>query len=484
MSRTIRQLGAALTLLLLALMANLTWIQVFQADDLSSRPGNQRAVLEEYSVERGPIVVGSAAVAQSVPTEGGELKYERVYSNGPLYAPATGFYSRVYGSTGLEKAENQVLSGADDRFFVSRLQQLIAGRDQQGGIVTTTLNAAAQAAAARGLGDKQGAVAAIDPRTGAILALAQSPSFDPNIIASSNTTEAQAYYEKLNADPSQPLLNRPLVSLVAPGSTFKVVVAAAALESGKYTRDSILPGPKYYTLPGSSFQMGNWFNGPCNPSGQITLEESLVVSCNTSFAWLGNQLGEEALREQARKFGFDTSFEVPMPAAAARFPENPDDAQVALSSIGQFEVRAQALAMAQVAGAVSNSGVSMYPNLVQSISAPDLKVLQSLQPRTFAQALSEQNARVLSEMMVAVVNRGTGSNARIPGVDVAGKTGTAETGNNNPNIAWFIATAPAYSPEVAVAVVIENTGNPSAEVSGNQLAAPIAREVMKAVLNK
>lgn len=483
MSRTIRQLGGALMVLLFALMANLTWIQVIQADDLSTRPGNQRAVLEEYSVERGPIVVGSAAVAQSVPSEG-TLKYQRVYPDGPLYVPATGFYSRVYGSTGLEKAENRVLSGADDRFFVSRLQQLIAGRDQQGGIVTTTLNAAAQEAAARGLGTKQGAVAAIDPRTGAILALVQSPTFDPNVIASSNTSEAQAYYEKLNADPAQPLLNRPLVSLVAPGSTFKVVVAAAALESGKYTRDSLLPGPAFYTLPGSTFQMGNWFDGPCTPSGQITLEESLVVSCNTSFAWLGNQLGEDALREQARKFGFDTSFEVPMPAASARFPDNPDDAQVALSSIGQFEVRAQALAMAQVAGAVSNAGVTMYPNLVQSISAPDLKVLQSLQPRTFAQALSAENARVLSEMMVAVVNRGTGTNARIPGVDVAGKTGTAETGNDNPNIAWFIATAPAYSPEVAVAVVIENTGNPSAEVSGNQLAAPIARDVIRAVLNK
>ncbi len=479
MSKEIRLLGGALTVLLLALLANLTYIQVFQAEELRAMPGNQRAVLEEYSIERGPILVGTAAVAQSNPTSG-DLKYQREYANGPLYVPATGFYSRLYGSTGLEKAENDVLSGTDDRFFVSRLQQLIAGRDQQGGTVTTTLIAAAQEAAAQGLQGKQGAVAAIDPRTGAILALVQSPSFDPNIIASKSTSEAQQYYQSLNSDPAEPLLNRPLVSLVAPGSTFKVVVAAAALDSGRFTPSSILPGPALYTLPGTRTQMRNWFNGPCGPNDQVTLEEALVISCNTAFAWLGNQLGEDALREQSAKFGFDTSFDVPLNAAAARFPSDPDDAQLALSSIGQFEVRATALTMAQVTAAIANDGVTLYPNLVSSISAPDLSVLASLQPRTFAQALTPLHAQQLRDMMTAVVNRGTGSNARIPGVAVGGKTGTAETGNDKPNIAWFIALAPADNPEVAVAVVVENAG--TTEVSGNQLAAPIARSVMQAVL--
>ena len=480
MSKSIRQVGGALAVLLLALVANLTWIQVFQADELRAQPGNQRAVLEEYSIQRGPILVGSAAAAQSVATKDSLLKYQREYGNGPLYVPATGFYSRLYGSTGLEKAENDVLSGSDDRFFVSRLQQLIAGRDQQGGTITTTLNTAGQAAAAEGLKGKQGAVAAINPRTGAILTLVQSPSFDPNIISSPNTSEAQAYYESLNADPSKPLLNRPLVSLVAPGSTFKVVVAAAALESGRYTPTSVLPGPAKYTLPGTSTQMGNWFNGPCGPNDQVTLEEALVISCNTAFAWLGNQLGEDALRAQAQKFGFDTSFEIPLTAAAARFPTDPDDAQVALSSIGQYEVRATALTMAMVTAAIANAGVTLYPNLVASVSAPDLSVLETLKPRTFAQAMSAPHAQQLRDMMVAVVNRGTGSNARIPGVAVGGKTGTAETGNSQPNIAWFIALAPADNAEVAVAVVVENAG--TAEVSGNQLAAPIARSVIQAIL--
>jgi peptidoglycan glycosyltransferase len=482
MSKQIRQVGGALTILLIALLANLTYIQVFQAEELRAMPGNQRAVLEEYSIQRGPILVGSAAAAQSVPTSGGDLKYQREYARGPLYVPATGFDSRLYGSTGLEKAANAVLSGSDDRFFVSRLQQLIAGRDQQGGTVTTTLNAAAQEAAARGIQGKVGAVAAIDPRTGAILTLVQSPSFDPNIIASTSTSESQEYYESLSADPNEPLLNRPLVKLLAPGSTYKVVVAAAALESGRFTPSSVLPGPAEYTLPGTSTQMGNWFDGPCGPNDQVTLEEALVISCNTAFAWLGNQLGEDALREQSQKFGFDTSFDVPMTAAAARFPTDPDEAQVALSSIGQYEVRATALAMAQVTGAIGNDGVTMYPNLVGSISAPDLTVLETLQPRTFAQAMSSNHARQLTDMMVAVVSRGTGSNARIPGVTVGGKTGTAETGNDQPNIAWFIALAPAENPEVAVAVMVENAG--TTEVSGNQLAAPIARDVIEAVLGR
>ena len=481
MTANINKLALGFVVLFLALLANITYIQFFKADELRNASGNRRAVLQEYSVERGPILVGPAAVAQSVETEG-DLKYQRTYANGPVYAPATGFYSLVYGATGLEKAENRVLSGNDELFFVDRLQQLFAGRDQQGGGVETTLNAAAQEAAWQGMSGKQGAVAAIDPRTGAILALVSTPSFDPNILASRDTNEAQNYYNELSNDASQPLLNRPLVNIVPPGSTFKVVTAAAALESGRFTPQSVIPGPATYTLPGTSVQLPNWFSGPCGPNDQVTLEEALAISCNTAFAWLGNQLGDDALRAQAEKFGFGTSFEVPMPAAAARFPEDPDPSQTAQAAIGQFDVRAQALSMAQVAAAIGNSGTTMYPNLVSQITSPDLQPLQTLEPKTFEAAMSPTNAASLTNMMVAVVNRGTGSNARIPGVTVAGKTGTAETGNENPNIAWFISFAPAEAPEVAVAVVVENAG--TSEVSGNQLAAPIARDVMRAVLGR
>jgi len=478
MSRTIKHVAAFLTVLLIALLANLTWIQVFQAEELRAMPGNQRAILEEYSIERGPILAGSAAVAQSVPTEG-NLKYQRQYLDGPAYVPATGFYSLLYGSTGLEKAENLVLSGQDDRFFVSRLQQLIAGRDPQGGGVTSTLNSAAQAAAVQGLGDWQGSVTAIDPKTGAILALVQSPSFDPNIISSSNTSEAQNYYEQLNADPQQPMLNRPLVSLNPPGSTFKVVVSAAALESGRFTPDSVLPGPAVYTLPGTSTTMKNAFDGACGPNGQVTLREALAISCNTAFAWLGVELGDDALREQSEKFGFGTSFEMPMTAAAAQYPADPDEAQTALSSIGQFDVRSSSMSMAMVAAGVANGGVTMYPELVQSINAPDLRTLETLQPRTFAQAMSPEHAAQLTDMMVGVVSSGTGSSARIPGVAVAGKTGEAEIDTGEPNISWFIAFAPVDDPQLAIAVTLERQPAGSA---GGTVAAPIAKSVLEAML--
>jgi peptidoglycan glycosyltransferase len=480
-TKSIQRLALILVALLIALLANLTYVQFIRAEELRTTPGNQRAVLQEYSVQRGPILVGSAAVALSVETDG-PLKYLRTYPQGPEYVPATGFNSRIYGATGLERAENDVLSGADSRFFVDRLQQLFAGRDRQGGSVETTLNAAAQAAAFNGLRGKKGAVAAIDPKTGAILALAQSPSFEPTIISSHDTAAAQEYWNELRADPRQPLLNRPLVSSVPPGSSYKVVTAAAALESGQFRPTSILPGPETYTLPGTNTQMRNWNRRPCGPNDRVTLDEAFAISCNTAFAWLGNQLGEDALRAQSQKFGFDTSFDIPMTAAAARFPSNPDDAQVALSAIGQFEVRATALNMAQVTAAVGNNGITMYPQLVQRVSRPDLTPLSELQPRTFQQAMSPANAKDLIGMMVSVVNRGTGSNARIPGVNVGGKTGTAETGNDRPNIAWFVSLAPAEDPQVAVAVVVEDAGTP--EVSGNQLAAPIAREVMRAVLGR
>ena len=481
MTSTIERLGAMFLVLLFALLANLTYVQVFQAEELRTAPGNARSVLQEYSRERGPILVARAAVARSEATDG-ELKYLRVYSDGPSYAPATGYYSLVYGSTGIERAENSVLSGRDDRLFADRMQQLFAGQDPQGGGVSLAINAEAQQAAYDGLGDKVGAVAAIDPRTGGIMALASTPSFDPNRLASHNSEDVTEYYQQLTDDPEEPLLNRPLVASMPPGSTFKVVVAAAALESGEYTADSVLPGPATYTLPGTTTELGNWFGEACGPNNEVTLEEALAISCNTAFAWLANELGDDAVRAQAEAFGFGTSFEVPMVAAAGKYPDDPDPSQVAQSGIGQFDVRATALNMAQVTASIANSGTTMAPNLVASITSPDLTVLEESEPEYFADAMSPENAAELTRMMVAVVDRGTGGNASIPGVAVAGKTGTAERGNDEPNLAWFIAFAPAEDPQVAVAVMIENAG--TTEVSGNQLAAPIAREVIEAVVSQ
>lgn len=479
MSRPIRRISLVLGVLLVALIANVTVIQVVLAGDYRDRQGNQRVLLEEYDVERGPILVGANPVARSVET-GDTLTYLREYDNGPMYAPITGFYSLIYGATGLERTENRVLTGKSQLFAIDRAEQLFAGREPRGGAVTTTINARAQRAAFNGLRGKKGSVVAIEPATGRILASAQSPSFDPNVLSSHDPNEIRSYYNALEADPAKPLLNRPIVSLNPPGSTFKIVTAAAALASGRFTPDSVLPGPRAYNLPNSTKKIRNWNGQACGEKNLVTLRQALAISCNTAFAWLGNELGAEALRQQAQLMGFDESFEIPLRAATSRFPEDPDAPQTAMSAIGQFDVRATALEMAMVAAAVGNNGTLMTPYMVQEVRGPDLAILKTTQPREFAEAMTPLDAVQMTEMLVNVVDNGTGTNAKIAGVRVAGKTGTAQTGNDNPAVAWFVAFAPAQSPEVAVAVVVEDAGAP--EVSGNQLAAPIAKKVIEAVL--
>ena len=482
MNRQINRVTAVLVLLMLSLIGNVSYIQVFQAKSLRNQPGNQRVLLTEYSRERGPILVGSSTVAESQSTQD-TLKFLRTYPDAKAFAPITGFYSIVYGATGIEARENDVLAGNDSRFFVDRLQQLVAGRKPKGGAVRLTINADAQAAAYKGLRGRTGAVVAIDPKTGAILALASSPSYDPNVLSSHDAQAIQVAYDKLNKDADKPLLNRPLAMTLPPGSVFKLVTAAAALESGKFTADSTLPGPREITLPLTDKQLGNWNGKACGPGDTTTLRRALEVSCNTAFAWLGLQLGAQAIAEQAAKFGFETSFEVPMLAATSHFPTGIDEPQTAMSAIGQFDVRATALQMAMVAAGIANDGVVMKPYLIAQVLGPDLSALQNTAPAPFSRAMSKENAAVLRRMMVAVVDAGTGSNARIPGIDVAGKTGTAENAPGESEHAWFVGLAPAGDAQVAVAVVLERGGG-AREVSGNALAAPIARQVMRAVLGQ
>ena len=462
-------------------MININVQQVFLANETRDRPGNQRTVLEEYDRERGPILVGSEPVARSIPTDD-QYKYLRRYSAGPLYAPATGFYSALYGATGIERTENSVLSGTSDLFLVDRLQQLLSGREAKGGAVGLTLNDAAQKEAFKGLGSKVGSVTAIDPSTGAILAMASSPSYDPNLLSTHDLQASQKAYEKLSSDPNKPLLNRSLVSTPPPGSTFKLVTTAAALESGRFTPSTVVPGPASYRLPGTSVNLKNWQGSECGPGGKTTLTNALAVSCNSAFAWLGNQLGQDAIRAQAEKFGFNKSFTVPMRSATSVYPTGLDAAQTAMSAIGQFDVTASTLQMAMVGAAIGNNGITMNPYLVKEIRGADLQIVQTASPSQFATAMSPANAKAEMNMMVDVVENGTGSNAQISGVKVGGKTGTAETAPGRPAVAWFVAVAPADSPKVAVAVCIENAGGKS-EISGNGLAAPIAKSVIEAVLN-
>lgn len=482
MIRQINRVTAAIIVLLLALIINLSYIQVFIAGDLRNQAGNQRVTLTEYSRERGPILLGSQAIAESTPTTD-SLKYLREYGDGSTYAAITGFYSLVYGATGIESEANNILAGNDSRFFVDRLQQLFANREPKGGAVRLTIDPDAQLAAMKALNGRTGAVVAIDPTTGAILALASSPSFDPNLLSSHDAQEIQNTYEELNADSNQPMLNRPLAMTLPPGSTFKLVTAAAALESGKYFAESELPGPTEINLPGTDVQLGNWNGKSCGTDDVTTLRAALEISCNTAFAWLGMELGADAIGEQAQKFGFESEFDVPMTSAISRFPTDLNKPQTAMSAIGQFDVRATALQMALVGAGIANDGVVMKPYLVSQILGPDLTVLQNTNPSAFGRAMSAENSKILRDMMVGVVTKGTASNARISAINVGGKTGTAENAPGEPAHAWFVGLAPSDQSKVAVAVVLQNGGGAS-EVSGNALAAPIAAAVMRAVLKQ
>jgi len=482
MNAPLRRVAVAVMVMFGLLLLNTNYLQVVRAADLRDDASNPRLILEEYSRERGPILVDGKPIAASVETED-RLKYKREYAEGPLYAPATGFYSIVYGASAIEAESNSILAGTDDSLFVRRVIDQFTGEQVKGGSVQLTLNPRAQKVAFDALDGRKGAVVALDPSTGAILAMVTSPSYDPNVLSSHDTAAVRAAFEGLNSDPAKPMLDRSTKETFFPGSTFKLVTAAAALESGRFQRNSEVNNAAQLDLPQTSSNLPNFDGQPCQPGGRATLEDALKRSCNAAFGQIGLDLGADALREQAEKFGFNRTFDVPMTSARSLFPAELNAPQTAQSAIGQFDVRATPLQMAMVAAAIGNRGVLMNPFLVQEVRAPDLSVLDRTDPDEVGEAISPQTADTLAEMMVTVVEEGTGSNARIDGVRVGGKTGTAQQGGDRKPHAWFVSLAPVDDPLVAVAVVLENGGG-APEVSGNELAAPIARAVMRAVLGR
>jgi peptidoglycan glycosyltransferase len=481
----LRRLSVAVMLLFGLLLLNANYLQVVRAEDLHNDGNNPRLIAEEYSRERGPILVGGQPIARSIETDD-QLKYLRQYAAGKLYAPATGFYSRIYGATGIEQEANSILAGTDDSLFVRRVIDLLTGTQPKGGSVALTLNPDAQQAAYDGLTQlgARGSVVALDPSTGAILAMVSTPSFDPNPLASHSPDEVRRAYERLDSRRARPLLNRAIRQTYPPGSTFKIVTAAAALESGRWSPDSEVDNGAELDLPLTDATLPNYDGAPCNSAGRATLTDALRRSCNVAFGQIGLELGAGALLEQAERFGFNEAFEVPMRTVASRVPENLNEPQTAQAAIGQFDVRATPLQMAMVAAAVANRGIVMEPYLVEEVQAPDLSVIDRARPREVGTAMSPQTAAALARMMTAVVDTGTGSNGAIEGVQVGGKTGTAQQGENRAPHAWFVSFAPSDAdPQVAVAVIVEE-GADEPEVSGNQIAAPIANAVMRAVLGR
>ena len=481
MNTPIRRLAIVVFVMFTALLVSSTWIQFVQADDLRERADNRRTLMDTYSRDRGAILVDGTAVARSERSDN-ELRWLRVYDSPSRYAHLTGYYSFIYGAgVGLERTSNSMLAGTDDSLFYQRLADVVTGRPAAGANLELTIDPAVQQAAVDALGDRRGAAVAIDPSSGAILAMVSRPGFDPNALSSHNLAAVEEAYEQLAADPGRPLLNRAIAGdLYPPGSVFKLVTAAAALESGDYEPDTELEGPVTYTLPGTSTTLPNFQGAACDPQDRPTLAVSIQVSCNTSFAWLAGELGAEVLREQAEDFGFGQSLEVPLPVTPSSYPAELNDPQLALTGIGQYDVRVTPLQVAMVAAGIANDGVVMTPYLVETVRGADLEVVDQTSPRTLSRAVSGGTASELTEMMTMVVERGSGQGAQLPGVQVAGKTGTAEFGTQGGAHAWFTGFAPADDPQIAVAVVVESATDNWTGETGGVVAAPVARAMLQA----
>lgn len=490
MNRPIRNIAIACLVLFAALLLNINYVQFVEADDLNAKNGNKRVINEEFSRDRGAILVDGEPVAESVKSKD-EYKFQRRYPDGGLYAPVTGYFSYVFGRGGLENSENGVLSGSDNRLFVNRVVDLVSNKQPKGGSVELTIDPLAQKAAAEGLErlgkNTKGAVVALDPQSGAVLAMVSQPSYNPNRLASHDFAAVQKSWNALTKDEDQPMINRTTQQTLPPGSTFKLVTAAAALENGVVDNidDRIKAGARL-TFPGIQYSLPNENGGNCG-GDRITFEQALNVSCNVAFGALAGKIGQEKLDAQAAKFGFGTDPIQGLASNASRFTvgDNKLEApQLAQSGIGQFEVATTPLQMAMVAAGIANGGDVMKPYIVKTVRSPNLRVLDQAQPERFSQAMSSSNAKKLREMMVSTVTRGTATSARIAGVDVGAKTGTAQSTPDRPPYAWFVSFAPEDDPKVAVAVLVESSDTARDEIAGGRLAGPIARSVMEAVLGK
>jgi peptidoglycan glycosyltransferase len=482
MNKPLRRIAIFCGLLVLTLLIRDNWLQYVKADELRTDTKNRRVSIERYASPRGDIIVGGNPITGHATTTSGDFKYKRTYKDGAM------FVSQAYGANQLENLEDGILSGNDDRLFFRNTLDMLTGKKKEGGNVVTTLNAAAQKAAYNGL-EKQGgkgAVVALEPSTGKILALASYPSYDPSSIAGNSSKDAEAWkkLDKKN-NPDDPMLNRALRETYPPGSTFKVLTAAAALEDGLYTdADQKTKSPLPWTMPGTTTPLKNEGNIPCE---NATLRAALQYSCNTVFGKIGSDLGNEKMLEAAKKFGFTEEQFTPVRSSASVFSDNMNPSQTALSSIGQFNTAATPLQMAMVASAVANNGTLMKPYMVDELQAPNVDTIEKTEPEEMSKPMSAENAQILQSMMETVVDKGTGTNAKIPGVKVGGKTGTAQHGVDNSEnpYAWFISYAKGDdgSSPVAVAVVIEDDNAVRDDISGGGLAAPIARNVMEAVID-
>jgi penicillin-binding protein A len=477
------KLFAFVVALFAVLVGFTSYWSVFDAEALKEEDANKRLLLEQQQIERGRILAADGTViARSVPKgQGDSLRYVRRYPEGSLYGHPIGYSFVEEGDTEFEQFHNDELVGEESE-FTSILDEL-RGRRQEGNDVVTNLDPEAQSTALAALQEAGfGAVVAIEPQSGRVLVLASNPPFDPNRIPRELT--------ELNENTLEtPLFNRATQGRYPPGSTFKVVTAAAGLDSGAITPESPIDAPGSLEVEGQPLEndFGEDFFG-------ATLDTALTNSVNTWFGQLGQQLGEDTMFEYMDRFGFNTKPAIDLPAdqlsTSGVFDEEElltrnDPVDLARMAIGQERLLVTPLQMAEVAAAIANGGRQMKPQIWSRVVDPDGRVTKRLDPAEYSQPISEETAAELNTAMQGVVTEGTGTNAAIPGVTVAGKTGTAETpfnescgGGLDENQAWFIGFAPAEDPRIAIAATVECT-----EQFGNDIAAPIFREVAEAILN-
>lgn len=488
MNKSLKELFIAVVVLFVVLGISSTIITSINANALNADPRNRRALYHEFGAPRGAILTSDGTIiAKSDPSKDAFV-YQRHYSNGPVYAPITGYFSiSQRADRGIEASRNSLLSGESDALFWQRFRSLFTGVTNRGASIETSIDAKLQNLAYSLLKDKDGALVAIEPKTGRIRAMVSTPSYDPNYLALHNIAAVNKSYEQITSDISNPMLNRTISELYAPGSTFKTIVAAAALESGKYQPDTLIPAGSSYTLPGTSVSLTNVGYQANGKNGKISFEDALAYSSNTAFAQLGNSLGSDAIIKQAKKFGFFDSLTVdgsdstgfPIRSVSSTLSIKPTPDKLALESIGQGDAKVTPLQNAMIAAAIANGGTLMKPTIVDCVRSSDLSVLSQTKPMVMNQVMSGDSAAKLVSMMQAVVIK-ENPNLSLPNIHVAAKTGTAQIGlHNQAANGWVIGFAPAEDPKIAIAVVVHNTST-----FGSYAAGPIMRQVMKEALTQ
>ncbi|MFC6083286.1 peptidoglycan D,D-transpeptidase FtsI family protein [Sphaerisporangium aureirubrum] len=482
MNGTVKRMAVACLLMFGLLMININYLQAVKADGLRKDNRNARSFYARYQNERGMITAGGETLAKSVDV-GGTFRFQRKYTDGPVYAPVLGFFAPE-SERGIESAANKYLDGTHPDLFVRRTVDLITNKPSRGAAVDLTLVPKAQEAAYRDLksSGKRGAVVALDPKTGAVLTMVSVPSFDPNTMAVPDKAKAAQAYNKLDKNENEPLINRAIAKTYAPGSTFKVVTSAAYLsEDDSRDVNTTVDAPDILPLPGTTIGLRNYHGESCG--GRASLLDALTISCNTAFASMALEMGYDKLSEQSAKFGVGQELSIPLSVARSDIGKDEGKAALAKTAIGQQSNQMTPLQMAMIAAGIANEGKVMKPYLINKIVSPDGDEIDGARPQEMDEAISPEVAGELRQMMIGVVQNGTGTTAQIPNVTVAGKTGTAETSPGAPSHAWFISFAPAEDPKVAVAVFVES-GSAGNDATGGAVAAPIARDVMQAVLDR